>query len=427
MRKKVVIGIVILIIVIGLIIAALFTFTRSQEVMGEDWMDDEEMMVEKVKKRTLEETILVTGKIVPEDEQKIFHDGELGEIKAFKVKENASVKAGDVLFQYDGTELENELNASIRARDAAANSVQAAQNGLNQLNKQIEDMKKGLNQTSEEDDAGFTKEDLRELELEQTQQGLEIAGLKAEVEEAQGLINEIEKKRESLNVKAKIAGTVVKINKNVDPSGEGVSEAVIHIVSSGPFKVVGKMSEFDSVKIKPKQKVSIIPKVYKDRTWNGVIESVSEFPTEEAGDDFDMLEGDSNVTNYPFTVTMADDTSELRQGFHVSLEVNVGGDKKKVTVPHMAVFDDFMSSMDDEEMGMFDDMFGMDEGFVDDQIQYVFVVKDGILEQREIETGNMSDEYIEIISGVKADELIVINPMPNMTDGMEVESYDEVE
>ena len=41
------------------------------------------------------------------------------------------------------------------------------------------------------------------------------------------------------------------------------------------------MSEFDSVKIQVEQAVVIRPKVYKDREWNGVVESVSQFPNED--------------------------------------------------------------------------------------------------------------------------------------------------
>src|SRR5690625_6395802 len=82
------------------------------------------------------------------------------------------------------------------------------------------------------------------------------------------------------------------------------------------------MSEFDAVKIKPEQKVSIIPKVYKDREWKGEVESVSQFPNDDSsvGTDYDIMYdgGDGRLKMYPFNVAITDDMIDIRQGFHIS-------------------------------------------------------------------------------------------------------------
>ena len=51
-------------------------------------------LVQKAAEQELSETILVTGKIVPEGEQKIFLEPEKGEISEFKVEENQAVRQG---------------------------------------------------------------------------------------------------------------------------------------------------------------------------------------------------------------------------------------------------------------------------------------------------------------------------------------------
>ena len=51
---------------------------------------------------------------------------------------------------------------------------------------------------------------------------------------------------------------------------------------------------------------------------------------------------------------------------------------------------------------------------------------DGKLVRREVQTGAMNDEFIEVTGGVKLGELVVITPNPEMHDGMEVNSFDEV-
>lgn len=430
MKKKTKIWIGVGVLSLIIVMAVIYIVRGTTERTGGITPEDMEILVQKVTEETMDETILVTGKIVAENEQKVYAEPENGEIKEFKVEENATVKAGDTLFVYDGTKLDNEFNAAVRNRNMLENNTKAIQNQLNQLTKQIEQMKKvkeSGKDSSEEDGVFITDEDIRNLELEKSQLALEIENSKAEVAAAQAEINEIDGQKKALSVKSKMDGTVVKVNKNLERTEEGMAEPVVHIISDEPFKVIGTMSEFDSVKIKAGQDVAIKPKVFKDKEWKGEVESVSEFPTEDGMGEMDMYGGgDMNVTMYPFKVNITDDTKDLRQGYHVSLEVNIGGDDKKLVVPHMALLDDMMLEMEEEENEMMDDMFGMDEGFMEAS-PFVYVLVDGVLERRDVETGNMNDEFVEIKEGVELGELVVTTPTIEMYDGMEVASYDEVE
>ncbi|MEI3606967.1 efflux RND transporter periplasmic adaptor subunit [Pseudogracilibacillus sp. SE30717A] len=425
-KTKILIGAGILTLIV--VMAVIYAFKGRVSTVDQMDPDEMEVLVQKVTEEKMEETILVTGKIVADNEQKVYGEPENGEIKEFKVKENDNVKKGDSLFVYDGTELDNEFNAAVRSRDMLQNNTKVIQNQLNQMVKEIEEMKKAKEngQSSDEEGTFITDEDIRALELEKNQLALEIENAKAEVSGAQAEINRIDELKKALTVKSKMDGTIVKVNKNLERTEEGTTEPIVHIVSNEPFKVIGTMSEFDSVKIKSGQDVVIRPKVFKDREWKGMVESVSEFPTDEGGGEMDMYGGgDMNVTMYPFKVEITDDTKELRQGYHVSLEVSIGGDEKKLVVPHSALLDDMMMGEDDEDAGMMDDMF-MEEGMME-EAPFVYVLIDGVLERRDVETGNMNDEFIEITDGVEVGELVVITPSFEMYDGMEVTSYDEVE
>ena len=429
MSKKKKIWIAIGVAVLIIVLAAVFIINRLNATTV-DGMDPEEMdiVVQRVTEEELDESILVTGTIVPEDEQKIYAEAENGNIKEFKVKENDKVKKGDTLFIYDSTALDREFEAAVRARNLTQNSTSSIQHQINQLQKDIDAMKKVQN-APDEDGAPDIKDEIKSLELEKTQLSLELEGTKAEVASAQDEINAIDDQRKALTVKSKIDGTIVKVNKNLEVTEEGTTEPAVHIISSKPFKVIGTMSEFDAVKIKDKQRVTIIPKVYKDREWQGEVESVSQHPSDEGmGEDMYGM-GESNVTMYPFTVNITDDTSELRQGFHVSLEVSIGGDEKKVVVPHAALMDDMMMyDPEDEEAGMMEEVFPEDDFSELEESAFVYVLTDeNILERRDVETGKMNDEFIEIVSGVELGELVVISPMMEMYDGMEVTSYDEAE
>src|SRR5690625_1630591 len=144
-NKKIWIPIVVVIAIIIIIGIVLFVKGRATNV-GMEMPEEMHVTVQKVKEETLDETILVTGKIVPEDEQKIYIEPEQGEIVEFKVEENSKVKEGDPLFVYDGSNLESEYNAAVRNRDLIQNSIESEQNQIAQINNQIEQMKKDMAQ-----------------------------------------------------------------------------------------------------------------------------------------------------------------------------------------------------------------------------------------------------------------------------------------
>ena len=396
-RKKVWIPIV---TVVGLaVIAVLVIFLMKDRNANMASTDPQKMpvTVQKAEEKELTETILVTGEIVPEGEQKVYIEPDKGDIIEYKVAENQTVKAGDPLFLYDSSKLDVEYNGAVRERDLIKLRAKAEEAQIAELNKQIAAAKKNPSSESEAEIV-----DVNQLTQEKVQLELQYENTKSEAASAQERINEATNRKKEMTVVSKIDGIVVKVNQNIAKSETGASEPVIHIISNSPYKVIGTMSEFDSVKIQPGQAVVIRPKVYKDREWNGVVESVSQFPNEDgAGGEMMGAPSGGNVTMYPFKVAITDDTSELRQGFHVSLEVKIVGTEKKPVIPHSAILD---------EGGM--------------AVAYVLI--DGKIERREVKTGSMNDEWIQVLEGVNKDELVVIAPSEGMYDGMEVTSFDEI-
>ena len=364
--------------------------------------------VQKVSEQELVESILVTGKIVPESEQKVFLEPEKGEISEFKVAENQAVKAGDPLVVYDSSKIDSELKKAIREKELLQSRGKTEQSQIADITKRLAEAKKKMEtqgtETEEPTEGLLTQEDENQLSNEKVQQEMQYESTKSEITSAEDRIKELNAQKNEMTIVSKMDGIIVKVNQNVANTEAGAAEPVIHIISSQPYKVIGSMSEFDTVKIKEGQPVIIRPKVFKDREWNGAVESVSQFPNADGGggEGFEGGGGAGNVTMYPFKVVITDDTSELRQGFHVSLEIKAGDSTKKIAIPHPALID---------EAG----------------IKIVYILKDGILERREVQTGVMNDAFIEVTSGVTPGELVVLTPTGEMHDGMEVTSSDEVE
>jgi HlyD family secretion protein len=375
-----------------------FKGKSSEEVS--DGMEQPPVTIQKASEKELIESILVTGEIVPESEQKVFLEPDKGSISEYKVTENQAVKAGEPLFFYDSSKIDTEYNRAVRQRDLTNSRGKTELNQISEINKRIAEAKKKV------ESGEGTQEEVNQLSNEKVQLEIQYEATKAEIASAQDEINEIAIRKKDMTVVSKIDGTVVKVNQNVAQTENGTPEPIVHVISSQPYKVIGTMSEFDAVKIKQGQPVIIRPKVYKDREWKGSVEMVSQFPNEDGASGAEFAGGaqGGNVTMYPFKVAITDDTSELRQGFHVSLEIQVklNESDKTLVIPHTAL---------------------VNEGGVD--VAYVLV--DGKLSRREVQTGGMSDEWIEVVEGVKLGEQVVITPYEGMHDGMEVISYDEVE
>lgn len=404
MKKKVWIWLLIIVAIVAIIATVVYVTNFKSGNDFEEGFEDEGIIVQKVSEQDMGDSILVTGKVIPEDEQKVFLEVENGDVHEYLVTENQKVSAGDALFNYDATKVNVEYNQAVRGRDLIQKRLKIEENQIAAMAKQIAKMKKEL-KTSEE----FTQEDINSLEKEKVFAEMEIEATKSEVISSQETINELAEAKKNMTAVSKIDGIVVKVNKNIEVTETGSSEPVIHIVSSKPYEVIGTMSEFDTVKIQPEQQVVIRPKVFKDREWNGVIQSVSQFPDgEEGGMNEYEGGGGGSVTMYPFKVAITDDTSELRQGFHVSMEIKLDGDKKTLAIPHSALMMDF-----DEESG--------------EELEFVFILNAEVLEKRIIKSGEMNDEFIGITEGLEADELVVINPHEGLFEGMEVISFDEIE
>ena len=250
-------------------------------------IDEIGVTVQKVSEQELVESILVTGKIVPESEQKIFLETEKGEISEIKVAENQAVKAGDPLLIYDSSKIDSELNKAVRQKDLLHSRGKTEQNQIAESTKRIAEAKKKLGTQSAATE-GVTEElvsqdDINQLSNEKVQLEMQYESTKSEIASTDDLIKELNSQKKEMTIVSKMDGIIVKVNQNVAKTEAGASEPVIHIISSQPYKVIGTMSEFDTVKIQQGQQVIIRPKVYKDREWNGTVESISQFPNEGGG------------------------------------------------------------------------------------------------------------------------------------------------
>ncbi|MEI3613444.1 hypothetical protein [Pseudogracilibacillus sp. SO30301A] len=82
-KTKIFIGVGVLTLVI--VMAAIYVFKGRVATVDQVAPKEMEVFVQKITKEKMDESILVTGKIVAENEQKVYGEPESGDIKEFKI------------------------------------------------------------------------------------------------------------------------------------------------------------------------------------------------------------------------------------------------------------------------------------------------------------------------------------------------------
>lgn len=197
------------------------------------------------------------------------------------------------------------------------------------------------------------------------------------------------KKREAVfKVISPVAG-MVKIN-NPNNILEYHSEGpLLRILTSQSPIIKGTLTEFDATSVKVGQLVKIHAKAMPEEEWIGVVEALSFTPIQS-------INGQASaVTSYPFLVSIKENDKSLPEGFHVSLEIELNSKQNVVVVPFDAVL-------------------------IENDKEYVYVVEQGRIRKREVKIGLIDDNWEEVVSGIRAGEVIVRNPQADWIEGMEV-------
>jgi HlyD family secretion protein len=330
-----------------------------------------------VETKTIKETLTASGKIVPTQIEHIYRDPSKGTMKEVLVEEGQEVKQGTSLIQYTDEETDQQLQRFELKK-------QRVNMQIDHWNEQLDDLEQRTNNADEED---FSPTAIQQMESKQEDMSFQIKMANHEMREIDMQIDQLRQKEEKLMITSNITGIVSSVKENTAPN-----EPVITIVSN-VFEIEGTLSEYDAVVVEKGQEVTITAKALPDENWSGEISEISSIP---APNDISPEDAEQQVTTYPFSVTFAENPDEsMKQGYHMNLEIVVSKHESALVLPAHAII-----NQDAEE--------------------YIFVVKEGKLERRNIETGLVNGKWKEITNGMKKGETVVLAPSDDLYDGMEV-------
>jgi len=218
--------------------------------------------------------------------------------------------------------------------------------------------------------------------------GHELTSLQAQIEQARYQLEQEENKLSKTVLRAEMDGVVtaveVALGDYVQPGTR-----LITIGDTGQLEVTAGVSEADSGRLRPGQKVKVTTAVQPGREYTGILQSVSPgavvAKTSERGSQVEV----------PVIVKIEGDTEGLRPGYTVDLSITTLDKDSALVVPYEAVV---------EKEGA----------------KKVFVVENGTAKLRNVTIGVDSALATEIITGLSEGETVIVSPGEEVADGSRV-------
>jgi HlyD family secretion protein len=440
----------------AVIIIIVLAIGKKQGWVGKS--EEVKVAVEKVAKRSIIETVTANGKIQPEVEVKVSPDIS-GELTELYVKEGERVIAGQVLAKVDpemyisnydqsvallNTQMANEANAKSRLVQA-----QAQFNNARLTFDRNEKLWKQKAISDAEFDAAKASYETAKAEVTAAEQSVKAANFT--VKNSEAALKQAKENLTKTTIYAPTDGTISKLNVERGERVSGTSQfssgtELMRIANLSGMEVKVSVNENDIVRVKLGDTALIEVDAYMNRKFKGIVSEIAT-SANVAGVSVDQ------VTNFDVKIRVlvdsykdlvkAGDTSftPLRPGMSATVDIQTNRVTDVLTVPIQSVTTRIdsaaMKAQKDKEKSV-KNSSGDDQGQAvktvkpaDQQIEYVFVYKEGAVKMVKVKTGIQDNSFIQVLEGLKEGDEVVSAPYraisKTLKDGDKVTSVDKNE
>ena len=346
---------------------------------------------------TIIQTVNATGRIQPKTQVRISADVS-AKITALHVEEGEWVEAGTLLVELDRERYQAAVeSAEANVRSAQANAKLAQQNML--LAEKDYDRARDVVARKLESQAVLDSTHAAyQVEIARYESALD------QVAQARGTLKQAADSLSKTMIYSPMTGTISDLNKEQGEIaiGSQFQEDVIMVVADlTEMEAQVNVDENDIVNVQLGQEADIEVDALFGETLKGTVYEISN--TANTG-----AEGTTNQkTEFEVKIAISGEISRLRPGMTASADVRTMTKEEVVGVPieSVAVRTIDQLTLEGEEVADAEKRFTADEdGFV----EIVFCVEDdGHVVARQVETGIQSNDMIEVVSGIEADEVVV--------------------
>jgi RND family efflux transporter, MFP subunit len=364
---------------------------------------------------SMQENVYATGSVVPVSRQdvRVLTPALVAKVG---VKVGDSVQAGQTLVNLDTTLADAQVAQAKASVEAAQTSVSSAQSNLNEVKKaqsvlstmnSLSAQNSGVGTGANNDaakNAGNAGSQISGLnpdqQLNRTPQVSSISsgtvqqaeGVLAQsssaLKQAQEALKAAQVQQEQLTYKSAISGTVLQVNAqsgNLSPA----QQPLVSVADLSQMNVEAQLNEVDAGKVQLNRKVKVTSRVLGSTSLQGTVTQIA--PEAVTG-----LNAQGNTSPTVGVKIHLDQAAKvLKPGYTVSLQIIVATKQGTLAVPLEALFQEGSKN-------------------------YVYLIQNGQLLKKEVQVGIGNETQQEVTAGLKAGELVVLNPSTQLEQGMQV-------
>jgi len=404
-KKKIYITIGILLGIIILLIAL-----SKAGVFGER-DNSTEVETAKVEEITIIETVSATGKIQPEIEVKISSEVS-GEIIALPVKEGQVVKKGDLLVKINPDLYTSGLDRSV-------SNYSGTKAGLSQADASFKEAQANYNRSKMLFDKGI----ISKSEWDKATAAFEVAKASKEsayfnVKSASATVKEAKDNLGRTTIYSPENGTISMLNVELGERVLGTQQMtgteILRVANLNNMEVEVDVNENDIVKISIGDSTNIQVDAYLKKEFKGIVTSISNSASAATTAD--------QVTNFKVKVRILKESyqdltegkpatySPFRPGMTATVDIITTRKEKVLGVPISAVVVKSDTTATKKFEVAENDNDDKPQPKSDKKYECVFVKVGDKAKIRVVKTGIQDDSKIEILSGLKAGDEIIVGP-----------------
>lgn len=354
-----------------------------------------------VEARDVARLVEMVGTLMPQDEVTLSVD-QPSTVDKVLVDFGDRVQMDQLLIQLDDREdrlrleqTEAALEASRRALDRARATVEASRANITRARAVMEDARanfKRFDDLFKEGAVSARERDSAQVQFDVARASLEVAQAQlvsdqeaarnaaAQVEQAKAALDLARKHVKDNEIRSPVNGVV---KKKLVSAAEAIKEKtpVLVLVVTDPLRFQGTIPERFSPRVAIGQRVQVQVEAYRDRTFLGTVSRISP-----------AVETESRSLLVEALVPNA--RGELKPGFFARGDIRTGTDRGVAFVPEAAVYT-----------------------FVG--INKVFVVKDGVVEERPVKVGVRQQGAVEV-QGVRPGETVATSGLARLSTSIKV-------
>ena len=391
------------------LIVALIGLSKAGVIGNKD--EGKEVEVSKVIASTIVETVSATGKIQPEIEVKITPLVS-GEITLLNVKEGQVVKKGDLLVKINPDLYTSSYNRSV-------SNLSGTKAGLTQSEASFKEAKSNYDRNKTLYDKGV----ISKADWDKAIASFEVAKATKQnayytVQSASASVNEAKDNLGRTTIYAPADGTIsvlnVELGERVLGTQQMAGTELLRVANLNNMEVEVDVNENDIVKIKIGDQANVEVDAYLKKQFKGTVTSISNSASSTLTSD--------QVTNFKVKVRILKESyqdllagkpaaySPFRPGMTATVDIITKTKANVLAVPisSVVVKSDTAAVKDFKVEEPIEDKKAAPKN--DKKFECVFVKVGDKAKIKVIKTGIQDDTNIEVMSGLKAGDIVIIGP-----------------